>query len=97
MSMWQYDNPRPLYAGVLNLLGTDSVGNATAPIITTSTEVCSNLNAEIWDGVFSANVQVGDLLVCANAITNEFVRLPIGANAEVLTVNDAVPYGLKWM
>ena len=51
MSQWFYENDFSLYAGTINLRGLDSAGNFTAPIITSSNILCSNLHAEFADNI----------------------------------------------
>ena len=92
-----YPNRMTINAGIMSLSALSSGGTITAPIETTSNVTCSNLNAEFWSGKFDDVISVGDILVCGNAITQQFVRLPVGTNGQVLTANSAVALGIEWV
>ena len=92
-----YRNNLDINGRTLYLKGKTPQGNIIAPVICDSNIACANLNAEIWDGKWiNGTCQVGDLLVCSNAVTQTFTLLPVGANGTVLTANSLSSSGVSW-
>jgi len=92
-----FQNNLRLNAGTINLNAVAQGGNLAAPIVTNSNVVCENLNAELWSGTWNDICNVGDLLVCSNAITQTFTLLPIGIDGSVLTANSLASTGISWI
>lgn len=93
-----FKNNLRLNCGTLHLNGTAPGDIKIAPFNVSSNITCANLNAEIWNGKWiNGSCQVGDMLVCSNAITQTFELLPIGIDGSVLTANSLSDLGVSWI
>jgi len=93
-----FQNNLSLNCNTLRIDGSVSGGTKTAPLIINSNIACDNLNSQYWSGQWiNDQLAIGDILVCSNVTTNQFVRLPVGANGTVLTANSLASLGINWV